>query len=190
MTPKKLDIALKNIRRTRNLMIFFGFIPMIYLFGCALMATSSLDVQYLMVEAITAMIIVGFTWGIIRIKKYISIVSKVGLALLGLSFLGIILTTFVPYSEILWVVLGGLHLIGLAMFVMSAKIHWSLKLTYFGYYILMALFVTDALIYGVSIKHDSTAYIGIATLIYPMLSSYLAVRWANKEFFKLMNNEE
>lgn len=190
MTPQELDVALKDIRRTRNLMIFFGFIPIIYLFGGALMSTSSLETQYLTNEIITAVIVVGFAWGIIKIREYIPLVSKVGLALLGLSLLGLILMTLAPYSEILWVVLGGLHIIGLVMFVAMAKVHWSLKLTYFGYYILMALYVIDALKYGVSIKYDSTAYFGIATLIYPMLSSYLAVRWANKEFFKLMNNEE
>lgn len=190
MTPQELDVALKDIRRTRNLMIFFGFIPMIYLFWGAFVSTSSLDIQYLTVEIITAIIVAGFAWGIIRIKEYLPIVAKVGLALLGLSFLGVILMTYVPYSEILWGIMGGLHVIGLVMFVLSAKVHWGLKMTYIGYYILMALFVTDALIYGVSIKNDSVAYFGIATLIYPMLSSYLAVRWANKEFFKLMNNEE
>lgn len=190
MTPKELDEALKDIRRTRNLMIFFGFIPMIYLFSMVFMSTSSLDTQYLTVGIITAIIVLDLVWGIVGIKKYIPSVSKVGLAFLSLSFLGVILMTYVPYSEILWGILGGLHVIGLVMFVLSAKVHWGLKMTYIGYYILMALFVTDALLYGVSIKNDSVAYFGIATLIYPMLSSYLAVRWANKEFFKLMNNEE
>ena len=190
MTPKELDEALKDIRRTRNLMIFFGFIPMIYLFSMVFMSTSSLDTQYLTVGIITAIIVLDLVWGIVGIKKYIPSVSKVGLAFLSLSFLGVILMSFLPYSEVLWWILGGLHVAGLMMFVAWAKVHWSLKLTYLGYYLFTAYVVAHGLTSGISIKDDIIAYYGIATLIYPMLSSFLAVRWAGNEFFKLMNDEK
>lgn len=190
MTPQELDVALKDIRRTRNFMIFFGFIPMIYLFGGALTIASSLKAQNLTVEIITISVVIGLIWGIIRPQKYFPIISKVGLAFLGLSFLGIILISFLPYCETLWLILGGGHVAGFVMFVLSAKVHWSLKMTYIGYYVLMILVIVDALVCGITIKDDCIAYLGIATLIYPMLSSYFAVRWANKEFFKLMNYEK
>lgn len=190
MTPQELDEALKDIRRTRNLMVFFGFIPMIYLFSMVFVGTCSLDTQYLSVEIITAIVVLGLVWGIIGIKKYIPSVSKVGLAFLSLSFLGVILMSFVPYSEVLWWILGGLYVVGFVMFVLSAKVHWSLKFTNLGYYLLIAYVVAHGLTSEVCIKDDIIAYFGIATLIYPMLSSYLAVRWASKEFFKLMNDEK
>lgn len=192
MTPQELDVALKDIRRTRNLMIFLGFIPMIYVLIIVLtmilfsMVLLKLELMGSFLILPTVLIDTFIIMEAYSIRQYLTHKAKIGLSIYAIGIFGlIIILFFMPILKfyVLWLVLGVIYA-GFISFVININIDSYQKATHVTYYalpFLVAIFSTNESILGM---------FGIATLIYPMLSSYLAVRWAGKEFFKLMNNEK
>ncbi|MBR3830923.1 MAG: hypothetical protein IKJ52_06690 [Muribaculaceae bacterium] len=194
MTPQELDTSLKDIRNMRNLLVFVGFIPIIYvlLFG-AISIISSLEdptskTIELSVSSASLVIIAILMWGVITKSRYKTQASKVGLAMyvVGLVCLTLLFWTTAIMDILTW---GGLFslIVGLVIFILNSKIDLTAKITHLTYYILFILF-------GLDIRYVISDVIlgtfAIATIVYPMISSYLAVKWAGNEFFKLMNYEK
>lgn len=190
MTPQELDVALKDIRRTRNFMIFFGFIPMIYLFvmfGVVLMFPNNIDIVNIVSLTLLTLLIDSFIIiGICKINNYLTSKAKIKLVIYSIGLLGFVLMplliSILEYYIIIFVV-GAIYY-GVIGFIAYTNIDLYQKTTHIVYYVLLSLVVLFA---G---NETIIGIFSIATLIYPMLSSYLTVRWANKEFFKLMNYEK
>ncbi|MBR6639687.1 MAG: hypothetical protein IKL35_04915, partial [Muribaculaceae bacterium] len=126
--------------------------------------------------------------GVITKSRYKTQASKVGLAMyvVGLVCLTLLFWTTAIMDILTW---GGLFslIVGLVIFILNSKIDLTAKITHLTYYILFILF-------GLDIRYVISDVIlgtfAIATIVYPMISSYLAVKWAGNEFFKLMNYEK
>lgn len=204
MTPQELDVALKEIRRTRNLLIFIGFMPIIYLLVTGIsimMMMSSGDVDFDMsmrIETISWIIItlvvsVVLLFNIFRPNRYIIRLAKVGLKCYAIGFL-----LFFVYSviilidilgpieirfieKILLLVIGFAIYGGLATFIVNVKVDLYQKITHGLFYVILLLTIV-----GVDMPIGVTA---ISILAYPILSSYFAVKWAGKEFFAVMNGK-
>ena len=203
MTPQELNIVLKEIRRTRNLFIFMGFIPMIYLLasGVSMMIMSSGDVDFDMsmrIETmswiiITLVVSVVLLFNIFRPNRYIIRLAKVGLKcyaigfLLFLVYLVMSLIDILGYIEIrsiekiLLLVIGFAIYGGLATFIVNVKVDLYQKITHGLFYVILLLTIVDLKM--------AIGVMGISILAYPILSSYFAVKWAGKEFFAFMNSK-
>ena len=208
MTPQELDVALKEIRRTRNLLVFLGFMPIMYLLvtGISIMMMSSGDVDFDMsmrIETmswiiITLVVSVVLLFNIFRPNRYIIRLAKVGLKCYAIGFL-----LFFVYSviilidilgpieirpieirfieKILLLVIGFAIYGGLATFIVNVKVDLYQKITHGLFYVILLLTIV-----GVDMPIGVTA---ISILAYPILSSYFAVKWAGKEFFAVMNGK-
>lgn len=203
MTPQELDVALKEIRRTRNLLIFIGFMPIIYLLvtGISIMMMSSGDVDFDMsmrIETmswiiITLVVSVVLLFNIFRPNRYIIRLAKVGLKcfaigfLLFLVYLVMSLIDILGYIEIrsiekiLLLVIGFAIYGGLATFIVNVKVDLYQKITHGLFYVILLLTIVDLKM--------AIGVMGISILAYPILSSYFAVKWAGKEFFAVMNGK-
>ena len=95
MTPQELDVALKDIRRTRNFMIFFGFIPMIYLFvmfGVVLNFPNNIDIVNIVSLTLLTLLIDSFIIiGICKINNYLTSKAKIKLVIYSIGLLGFVL---------------------------------------------------------------------------------------------------
>ena len=203
MTPQELDVALKEIRRTRNLLIFLGFMPIMYLLvtGISIMMMSSGDVDFDMsmrIETmswiiITLVVSVVLLFNIFRPNRYIIRLAKVGLKcyaigfLLFLVYLVMSLIDILGYIEIrsiekiLLLVIGFAIYGGLATFIVNVKVDLYQKITHGLFYVILLLTIVDLKM--------AIGVMGISILAYPILSSYFAVKWAGKEFFAVMNGK-
>ena len=96
MTPQELDVALKDIRRTRNFMIFFGFIPMIYLFvmfGVVLNFPNNIDIVNIVSLTLLTLLIDSFIIiGICKINNYLTSKAKIKLVIYSIGLLGFVFT--------------------------------------------------------------------------------------------------
>ncbi len=203
MTPQELDVALKEIRRTRNVLIFLGFMPIMYLLvtGISIMMMSSGDVDFDMsmrIETmswiiITLVVSVVLLFNIFRPNRYIIRLAKVGLKcyaigfLLFLVYLVMSLIDILGYIEIrsiekiLLLVIGFAIYGGLATFIVNVKVDLYQKITHGLFYVILLLTIVDLKM--------AIGVMGISILAYPILSSYFAVKWAGKEFFAVMNGK-
>ncbi|MBQ3606231.1 MAG: hypothetical protein II990_08250 [Muribaculaceae bacterium] len=182
MTPQELDVALKDIRRTRNLMIFFGFMPILCFVTVASMMFFVLDYfSDIYLTIIPTIIFVLLLIWTIKKNSYLGNIGRLGLILYAIGFLIIFELSLFFVSSIISYVGGAAIYLGLIAFLSSLKVDKEIKSIHILFYLLILL---------VAIFHDLIALTIIIGIIYSMFSSYLAVRWANKEFFKLMNNEE
>ena len=203
MTPQELDVALKEIRRTRTLLIFLGFMPIMYLLvtGISIMMMSSGDVDFDMsmrIETmswiiITLVVSVVLLFNIFRPNRYIIRLAKVGLKcyaigfLLFLVYLVMSLIDILGYIEIrsiekiLLLVIGFAIYGGLATFIVNVKVDLYQKITHGLFYVILLLTIVDLKM--------AIGVMGISILAYPILSSYFAVKWAGKEFFAVMNGK-
>ena len=110
MTPQELDTSLKDIRNMRNLLVFVGFIPIIYvlLFG-AISIISSLEdptskTIELSISSASLVIIAILMWGVITKSRYKTQASKVGLAMyvVGLVCLTLLFWTTAIMDILTW----------------------------------------------------------------------------------------
>ena len=204
MTPQELDLILKDIRRARNLLIFMGFIPMIYLLasGVSMMITSSVNLGIEMNMSVVMMLWAFATlvisavllFYIFRPNKYLVRQSKVGLTIYAVGIMSILVYSVMGLIEVLGHIemqekanilfkVGGFAIYaGVITFAINAKVNMFQRLTHILFYILpLAAFVGG---YDIGIGVS-----GISILLYPILSSYFAVKWAGEEFFALMNSK-
>ena len=137
MTPQELDTSLKDIRNMRNLLVFVGFIPIIYvlLFG-AISIISSLEdptskTIELSVSSASLVIIAILMWGVITKSRYKTQASKVGLAMyvVGLVCLTLLFWTTAIMDILTWVGLFSL-IVGLVIFILNSKIDLTAKITH------------------------------------------------------------
>lgn len=204
MTPQELDLILKDIRRARNLLIFMGFIPMIYLLasGVSMMITSSVNLEIemnmsveMMLWAFATLVISAvLLFHIFRPNKYLVRQSKVGLAIYTIGIMSILVYSVMGLIEVLGHVdmqekanslikIGGFAIYaGVITFVINAKVNVIQKITHILFYILPLAAFIGGYETGIGVT-------GVSILVYPMLSSYFAVKWAGKEFFAFMNSK-
>ncbi|MBQ4345380.1 MAG: hypothetical protein IJC40_05700 [Muribaculaceae bacterium] len=190
LTPQEFDLRLREIRLTRNLLIFFGFIPIIHFFAFGVLAAvyrgampsimTILSTMSIIVLAINTTIL----YFINRLKIYINRTAIAGLVLFALGLLAWAAFWRFQHETILWIA-GSLVAIGTGIFFYGNKTSKLVKTTNISYYVLMLLQPCLVNLYGDKIM---IAIISISTVAYPMLASYAAVKWANTEFFKLTNN--
>lgn len=194
MTPQELDVSMKDIRHMRNMSIFISFVPIIYLLVFGVIAffipiDTSFTVTIRMMLSITTLLIVSFlTFWIIKPNRHHNRMTKVGVAAYSFGLLFLNMLFWVPSLIDLSLVAILLFLVGLLIYAIKVNMDWYVKSVHLIYVIIMVLFAMEIIFY-----YGRSLFVGlfsIATLVYPMFISYLSVRWAGKEFFKLMGNEK
>lgn len=188
LTPEKFNLKIREIRHTRNLLIFLGFIPIMMFFSFGVLtaiyrgepAMSAIQLSMAITTLFINTIILFF---INKSNTYLDRTAKIGLGTLASGMFAWMIFWWIQYEIILWIA-GILALSGIILFFSRFKTSKLVKTGNISYYILMLLQPCLINVYGEQVM---TSIIALGTVAYPMLASWAAVRWANSEFFKITN---
>ncbi len=176
--------SVKAIRRLRDVMIVYSFVPIIFLtinllvysyftgvkaneiFACALLLMSAVLLVF------TAMLFIGQ-------RFMLGLLGKCGLCLIAASVILFMYALFAGDNDYLTLSLL-FYAIGQIAYISDVKVDMPLKVCHIAFYVIEE----TCLIIGV-FSPETAAVAAVSVLVFPMLSSYLSVRWASREFLRL-----
>lgn len=176
--------SVKAIRRLRDAMIAYSFVPitilainlLIYSYQTGIKASDAFTYALLLVSvallSFTVMLFIGQ-------RFMLGLLGKGGLCLIAASVVLFLYALFAGGNDYLTLSLL-FYAMGQIAYVIDVKVDMPLKVCHVAFYVIEEIF----LVIGI-FSQETAAISAILVLLFPILSSYLSVRWASREFLRL-----
>lgn len=180
-TSYPLAEAVKRINRLRGAMIVYSFVPIVYISVCFLM--------YYLFGPWTAYVMSGLCILLSAFSALLSIGKKLELGFvakcgLWLTIVALLMNAYVWYlneNPGIWQLAMVFYMLGQVAFSAGACVSMALKVANIAFYVI----VTLCSLMTAWHPQEMIAIMSISIVAYPMVISYMSVKWATKEFFKL-----
>lgn len=182
--PTHLVETVKAIGLVRNAMIFYSFVPLLFMALSSILYLTFADILNAVWGIVAFCMVIAIFSTILLFKSAIStFVSQAGLIFIILASLLFASTFLFSWSANILGLSSVFIAMGIILFACGLPINIGLKICHTAFF---AICIICAIFFN-SFPRETIAIIALSTIAYPMITSYMAVKWASQEFLNATN---